>query len=382
LLPSLEIEGKAWTWLKKIEPKFDGYQKLFRLHDLYQTESRKTSVNEDKIKSFTEDFLDLVETKAFILSTSTSGRFINGIEDKVVAVNALETLLGQTDKKLEGVLSALLFKKGLRKKLLPEKQAYLDLLADIRINSNKQLDTLTETEKLLSKRCRASEQLVIGLDDRVKKAIDAAEYQKEQFVKKVDGEIGDKLGGLKNDFDKTINELKEQLEVEKNKGKENIANFIEAYKSEIQLKAPVSYWEDNKKFHRDRANIFGIASIVISPVIFAFITWVGWEVLSTENVVWGKVGVIVFATSLAIWLIRILVRMYLSHTHLELSSQERVIMTKSYLALLSEGGASSPEERQLVLQSIFRPAATGLITDDAAPPNIIELINRIPVGRK
>lgn len=381
-MPNIEIEGKAWAWLKKVEPKFDGFQKLFRLYDLYQTESHKTSVNEEKIESLTEDFLNLVETKAFILSTSTSGRFINGIEDEVVAISALGTLTGEIDKKLEGVLNALLFKKGLRKKLLPEKQAYLDLLADIRINSNKQLDTLIETEQLLSKRCRASEQLVIGLDDRVKKAIDDAESQKELFIKKVDNEIDGKLSKLKNNFDETINELKEQVEIEKNKGKENISNFIEAYKSEIQLKAPVSYWEENKGFHKKRAKIFGIASIVISPVIFAFITWVGWEVLSTEKVVWGKVGVIVFATSLAIWLIRILVRMYLSHTHLELSSQERVIMTKSYLALLSEGGASSPEERQLVLQSIFRPAATGLITDDAAPPNIIELINRIPVGRK
>lgn len=41
------------------------------------------------------------------------------------------------------------------------------------------------------------------------------------------------------------------------------------------------------------------------------------------------------------------------------------------------GGASSPEEKQLVLQAIFRPTSTGIITDDAAPPNVIELISKI-----
>ncbi|WP_249335468.1 DUF6161 domain-containing protein, partial [Vibrio parahaemolyticus] len=117
-------------------------------------------------------------------------------------------------------------------------------------------------------------------------------------------------------YESQIEELNTKLESEKQKAKEKISNFVESYKSEIQLKAPVSYWEDNKKFHRKRAKYFGIASLIIAPFIFALITWVGWEVLSTDSIVWGKIGVIVFATSLALWLIRILVRMYLSHNHL------------------------------------------------------------------
>lgn len=379
---SIEKEANAWSWLKGFQTELPGYKELFDLNTRFSRENSKAIPSDEKLESLLEDFHNLVETKGIILSTSTSGRFINSLEDKEVASSALGVFLGKTDKKLEGALSALLFRKGLRKKLLPEKQAYLDLLAEIRSDSRRQLEALTETEQELSNRCRASEQLVLGLDSRVKKAIEEAESQKDTFIGKVNNEIDLKLKDASAEAQDRIDKLKEKLEDETSSAKERINNFVEAYKSEMQLQAPVSFWEENKKFHRNRAKYFGIASLIISPIIFVMITWIGWEVLSTEKVLWGKVGVVIFATSLAVWLIRILVRMYLSHNHLELSSQERIIMTKSYLALLSEGGASSPEERQLVLQSIFRPAATGIITDDGAPPNVIELINRIPTGRK
>jgi hypothetical protein len=378
----IEREADAWDWLKSFQTEFLGYKELFDLNTRLSREHSKSSPSDQKLESLLEDFHDLVETKGVILSTSTVGRFINSIEDKEVSSSALKVFLGKADKELEGTLSALLFRKGLRKKLLPEKQAYLDLLAEIRSDSRRKLEALTETEQELSNRCRVSEQLVLGLDSRVKKAIEEAESQKDTFIGKVNNEIDLKLKDANSEVQESIDELKDKLEDETNSAKERINNFVEAYKSEMQLQAPVSFWEENKKFHRVRAKYFGIASLIISPIIFAMITWIGWEVLSTEKVLWGKVGVVIFATSLAVWLIRILVRMYLSHNHLEISSQERIIMTKSYLALLSEGGASSPEERQLVLQSIFRPAATGIITDDGAPPNVIELINRIPSGRK
>lgn len=378
----VDVEVEAWGWLENHEHRIPGYKELFDLSGKLKRERQKKPPSEKILEHIIDDFHKLVETKGIILSTSTTGRFVNNIEDKEIALSSLKTFIGGNDKELEGTLIAILFKKGLRKKLLPEKQAYLDLLAEIRTDSRKQLDELSERESELTTRCKSSEQLVISLDSRIKTAIEDAEAQKDTFIDKVNGEIESKLNDASSQIEDHIDGLKNKLSEETKSAKDKITNFVEAYKSEMQLQAPVSYWEENKKFHRARSKNFGIASLAISPIIFALITWIGWEVLSSEKVLWGKVGVVVFATSLAVWLIRILVRMYLSHNHLELSSQERIIMTKSYLALLSEGGASSPEERQLVLQSIFRPAATGIINDDAAPPSVIELINRMPSTKK
>ncbi|MGY5774592.1 DUF6161 domain-containing protein [Vibrio antiquarius] len=375
-MDKLQQEIESWSWLEGIDHGLDGYEQLNQIGLNLNKELQKASPSDTKLQTFEEKIEELSQERKIFLSQSVTGRFINSIEDKAVAVSCLRTLLNQQDSDIEGIVTAILYKKGLRKKLLPEKQQFLDLMSEIRIQAKKQQESLESESIALEKRARESEQLVISLDDRVKKAIQEAEENKDTFVNRVETDLQEAINLNSKRYESQIEELNTKLESEKQKAKEKISNFVESYKSEIQLKAPVSYWEDNKKFHRKRAKYFGIACLIIAPFIFALITWVGWEVLSTDSIVWGKIGVIVFATSLAVWLIRILVRMYLSHNHLELSSQERIIMTKSYLALLSEGGASSPEERQLVLQSIFKPSATGIISDDAAPPSVIELINR------
>lgn len=375
-MDKLQQEIESWSWLEGIDHGLDGYEQLNQIGLKLNKELQKASPSDTKLQTFEEKIEELSQERKIFLSQSVTGRFINSIEDKAVAVSCLRTLLNQQDSDIEGIVTAILYKKGLRKKLLPEKQQFLELMSEIRIQAKKQQESLESESIALEKRARESEQLVISLDDRVKKAIQEAEENKDTFVNRVETDLQEAINFNSKRYESQIEELNTKLESEKQKAKEKISNFVESYKSEIQLKAPVSYWEDNKKFHRKRAKYFGIACLIIAPFIFALITWVGWEVLSTDSIVWGKIGVIVFATSLAVWLIRILVRMYLSHNHLELSSQERIIMTKSYLALLSEGGASSPEERQLVLQSIFKPSATGIISDDAAPPSVIELINR------
>lgn len=377
----IKKEFEGWNWLQELDHDLDGYIELKGLATSFEKEMKHIPPSNEKLEKIKNKIQNLIDDKRIYSTQCVTGRFINGIEDKEVALNCLKTLLHESDKALDGTVTAILFKKGLRKDLLHEKQLYLDLISEIRVDSNKQLEQLKKESELLEKRAQESEQMIISLDDRMKKTIVEAETKKDLFVDKLETETLSKVQQSSLQYEDELSEIDAKLESEKEKAQVKISNFIEAYKSEIQLKAPVSYWEDNKKFHRQRAKYFGLASLIIAPIIFALITWIGWAILSTEKVVWGKVGVILFATSLAVWLIRILVRMYLSHNHLELSSQERIIMTKSYLALLSEGGASSPEERQLVLQSIFRPSATGIITDDAAPPNIIELINRMPSRR-
>lgn len=374
----IQKEVDNWSWLENVDHDLEGYEQLNQIGVKFRKEFQKEVQSELKLENLEKQVEDLIKERKIFSSRSVTGRFINSIEDKAVALSCLRTLLNQQEANIEGVVTAILYKKGLRKNLLPEKQQFIDLMTEIRLAAKKQQESLESESIVLANRARESEQLVISLDDRVKKAIQEAEDNKDKFVNRVENELQEALNLNSKQYESQIGELNQSIESEKQKAKEKISNFIEAYKSEIQLKAPVSYWEDNKRFHRKRSKYFGIASLIIAPIIFALITWVGWEVLSTDSIVWGKVGVILFATSLAVWLIRILVRMYLSHNHLELSSQERIIMTKSYLALLSEGGASSPEERQLVLQSIFRPAATGIISDDAAPPSVIELINRYP----
>ena len=93
---------------------------------------------------------------------------------------------------------------------------------------------------------------------------------------------------------------------------------------------------------------------------------------------------IVFAifVSLGIWLIRILVRIFLSHLHLTNDAYERVTMITTYLAMLKSGHALKDEDKQLILQVIFRPSISGLIKDEAAPPTIIDVFAKLNNGKR
>jgi hypothetical protein len=79
----------------------------------------------------------------------------------------------------------------------------------------------------------------------------------------------------------------------------------------------------------------------------------------------------------AFWFERIFVRLLLSQVHLYTDASERVVMAKTYIALLREGQGMKDEDRRLILQALFRPAVTGIVKDDAIPPTVLEWITRL-----
>ena len=78
------------------------------------------------------------------------------------------------------------------------------------------------------------------------------------------------------------------------------------------------------------------------------------------------VGLGLVATTFFIWIMRILVRLYLSELHLGIDARERETMLLTYLALTNEGKVE-PTDRALVLAPLFRPTADGVVKDDGAP---------------
>ncbi|MDB6076121.1 MAG: hypothetical protein JWO89_3761, partial [Verrucomicrobiaceae bacterium] len=81
----------------------------------------------------------------------------------------------------------------------------------------------------------------------------------------------------------------------------------------------------------------------------------------------SKAGMLILSSALAIWGIRIVARIFMSNLHLRTECNERVTMILTYLALYKDNAAQDAD-RTLILQSIFRPCTTGIVTDDAAPP--------------
>jgi len=113
-----------------------------------------------------------------------------------------------------------------------------------------------------------------------------------------------------------------------------------------------------------------------------------WDFLfdhtKTEKVEWWRIGSFVIFATFVLWMVRIMVQMFTSSVHLATDAAERVTMLQAYLALLREEKAAiTPEEKNVILSALFRPAASGMVKDDAGPGTLFEkLLSRVGPDHK
>lgn len=385
----IKQEYKKWNWLLNYPhtlEQLNAYSAFFRFFSEIDIKDNEATFNSDLNAQYIDLTWEVTQRHEFLLSLTKKGKFVDSLQDKEVAASTLLAFINGIDKDTEGAIQALLFKKGLKQDIRAEKVKFEELLNRFRIENTKLSGEFANLNNQLSNELRRSQQATIELQSECSALCTESEKQKqavldiEEIKNHLDStlrlELENKIKHASENYDESIKSLHQKLNEEEEIVKKRYDSFVDAYENQMKLKAPVQYWSDNCIHHKEAADKFGIASIILSLLIFLPIAYVAWEILASSQVVWGKVGVVAFTTSLAIWLIRILVRMYLSHNHMLMNSQERVVMTQAYLALISEGGASSSEERNLVLGAIFRPVSTGIVTDDAAPNNIIELLTK------
>ena len=84
------------------------------------------------------------------------------------------------------------------------------------------------------------------------------------------------------------------------------------------------------------------------------------------------------AAMIVIWLIRIAVRLLFSNIHLAEDAKERATLIQTYLAMERYESVLKPQDKELILPSIFRPSSDGIVRDDAAPPSMLTMFNRTP----
>jgi len=155
--------------------------------------------------------------------------------------------------------------------------------------------------------------------------------------------------------------------------------------SHMKLRAPVKLWEGRAQEHRNNARNAFITFCVIAFLAVLAGTLVPWmlgdyiaasfvtEVCSgdgSERCVreFSAKGPLTIAglllvMSLALWLIRLQYRVYLSERHLSLDANEKRAFTETYLAM-KEGRDVGSDNEAIVLAALFRPTQDGIIRDD------------------
>ena len=90
-----------------------------------------------------------------------------------------------------------------------------------------------------------------------------------------------------------------------------------------------------------------------------------------------KLGSFILLATLCFWLLRLLVRVFLSNMHLENDAAERVTMVKTYLALLRKGRLPQATDISVVLAALFRPSGDGIVKDEGVPPTTFDLFTKL-----
>jgi hypothetical protein len=189
----------------------------------------------------------------------------------------------------------------------------------------------------------------------------------------------EKLGALKDAKEVEFNNWFEGTE-EVLGAKVKISELENTYQELLRLKKPAEYW--NKRAATMKSEGWRSIKWLVGLVIFTCITlyallWLTPEGMllsfvkgNAQAIKWSVIYV-TFISFLAFG-IRALNKIAFSSFHLARDAEEREQLTYLYLSLMKES-AVEDSDRNLILQSLFSRADTGLLKDDSGPtmPNDI-----------
>ena len=187
-----------------------------------------------------------------------------------------------------------------------------------------------------------------------------------------------------NNFENWFKSTEEEYDNFYIKAQDSIKNNEELYREKLRLEAPADYWRKRAiklKSEGDKyLNWLIKTSVIAAILLFILLMSLGSEYFETafndriKGIKWSII--LVTIVSLLAFTIKILSKLTFSSYHLSRDSEEREQLTHFYLALKKDT-AIEPEERQLILQSLFSRADTGLLKDDSSPTMPTSIIERL-----
>lgn len=170
----------------------------------------------------------------------------------------------------------------------------------------------------------------------------------------------------------------------------DIRTVENTYREAMRLQAPVEYWRNKGLAHGSKEGTALVRLLWFFPlatiVILAAFGVGAWIILANEPGTGERTpvalyvvisGALAFLSTNVFWVGRLLTKLYLSEHHLRNDAEERAIMTETYLALTNEGAAAD-NDRQIVLNALFRNTLDGIVKDEGPSDlNVQALLARL-----
>ena len=158
--------------------------------------------------------------------------------------------------------------------------------------------------------------------------------------------------------------------------KETKLSDLEAiYQEKLKLQGPVQHWKERaKRYNKEGWTwliglglVIGVTVAILLVLLYKPPESFSLGVLKGEPLAVKAIVLVGAALSLCAYLTKTFTRLTFSSFHLSRDAQEREQLTMVYLALVHEQGEANPEERKLILQSLFSRSDTGLLGKDSSP---------------
>lgn len=264
--------------------------------------------------------------------------------------------------------------------------AFCDYLFDNRMNWNNNLGyfkglmyafSINDSEIALTVENVAEKNALKDLHGEYNSKIEESYNKFLEKTKEEDKRLEDLNEATSNLFKQTEDSAKELL---KNKQTElddlivALSELEKTYKEKIALSAPAEYWKELSDSYNKKGNLWTKISIGLSCALIILLTYILYhlpKILTETNnkITYDNIrGTIIFVliVSTAVYAINLFVKLALSAYHLSRDAKEREQLTYVYLALIKEN-AIDTTERNIVLQSVFSRADTGLLKGDSSP---------------
>lgn len=209
--------------------------------------------------------------------------------------------------------------------------------------------------------------IIQPLDEKVQSFSDDADKKYAEIVKFAEQqhqEVNERLNStIQNltDFKESINNWEEEKT-------QRLYELEETYKEKLSLEAPEKLWKSKSEEHTKKSKYWlkwligaSIALIVCSTFLVSRI----YEHKTPDKVLSipfiSETFIVFSAITFLIYIIRIIVKVMISHQHLSTEYSQKATMTHFYQALLYKGDTIENDERLIIINALFTRIDTGLV---------------------
>lgn len=317
-----------------------------------------------RVEQFSSSFYDFLDKKQLFTDEAPFNEFLqrqvqkDAVSGLAVLAVAFDSNVSPLDREMyEAIQEADAYFAGNQERVADEGESLQKL--------RKRWDT-EFTEQLDS--WKSDYQLQIDEASRLNKKAELLIEDWQQQTETQSHELAAHQADFKKQYDEALAEATSELE-----------NLTKTYDEKLALHASVKYWGLQHESHITKAKVFAVALGITTAIVLATIIVFALYGLDKpiREVTVSKLITAAALTTFGLWAIKILANIFMSHLHLATDAQERRTMIHTYLALTRKGQGPKEEDRQLILQTLFRPSTTDMVKNDQGPTQLVDLINRL-----